>query len=386
MTTTTTDQSPTSRSAAVEALGILGSGPEERFDRITRMTQQAFGVPLSFLNLVHHDVVTAQSAQGWEQGGDVPADQVFCSVTVMQDGPVVVPDARLDPRFRDMAAVRDQGIRFYAGAPLAMADGTQVGTLCIMDAEPRELSAADVELLADLARWAERELGHVLDRDRVRRVLASMTPEPVSLPGLDLQVVSSARETSGDVADWRTAADGTLRLTVGSVSAVGRAAALLASTIRAAVVARTDLELGSDGPALETQIGDDLTASNAVGSLFHARVEPDSGRLVYVDAGHGLALHVRADGTRDVLGTTDLPIGLQRGTGRTHVALTLEPGDRLVVVTRGTFALDGLPDIDAVASLAVAAGADLPDRVRALLPTAPDDDVTVVVLTRRPVG
>ncbi|KQS09984.1 hypothetical protein ASG04_05190 [Curtobacterium sp. Leaf183] len=384
--TTTTDQSSTRRTAAVEALGILGSGPEERFDRITRMTQQAFGVPLSFLNLVHHDVVTAQSTQGWEQGGSAPSDQVFCSVTVMHDGPVTVRDATLDPRFKDMAAVREQGIRFYAGAPLSMPDGTQVGTLCIMDAEPRDLSAEELELLTDLARWAERELGHAMDLDRVRKVLAGMTPDPVEVPGHDLQVVTSARESSGDVADWRLAADGTLRLTIGSVSAAGRAAALLASTIRSAVVARTDVELGSDGPALETQIGDDLAASGAVGSLFHVRVEPDTGRMVFVDAGHGLALHLGADGTHTVLRTLDLPIGLQRGSTRTHVEGALEPGDRLVLFTDGVFALDGLPDIDAVATLAVDAGPDFADRVLALLPTAPDADVTVAVLTRRPVG
>lgn len=382
--TTTTDQSSTRRTAAVEALGILGSGPEERFDRITRMTQQAFGVPLSFLNLVHHDVVTAQSTQGWQQGGDAPAGEVFCSVTVMQDGPVAVTDATLDPRFRDMAAVREQGIRFYAGAPLAMPDGTQVGTLCIMDAEPRTLTAEELELLTDLARWAERELGQAMDRDRVRKVLVGMTPDPVDVPGHDLRVVSSARADSGDVADWRMAEDGTLRLTVGSVSAVGRAAALLAATIRAAVVARTDVELGSDGPALETQIGDDLDASAAVGSLFHARVDPATGRLVYVDAGHGLALHVRADGSSTVLQTLDLPIGLQRGIGRTHVELTLAPGDRFVLFTRGVLALQGLGDVAAVAALAVDAGDDFADRVEALLPSAPDADVTVAVLTRRP--
>lgn len=385
--TSTPDERAARRTAAVEALGILGGGPEERFDRITRMTQQAFGVPLSFLNLVHHDVVTAQSTQGWRQGGDAPAGEVFCSATVLQDGPLTVRDASLDPRFQHMAAVREQGIRFYAGAPLAMPDGTKVGTLCIMDAEPRDLSADELALLTELAHWAERELGQAMDRDRVRRVRTGMTPDPVQVPGHDLRVVASSRETSGDVADWRTAADGSLRLTIGSVAAPGRAAALLAATVRAAVVARTDVELGSDGPALEAQIGRDLAAADAVGSLFHARLDPNSGRLVVVDAGHGLALHVRADGTHAVVRTVDLPIGLQpAGASRTHVELQLQPGDRFVLFTGGVLALEGLPDVDAVAALAVDAGPDFADRVGDLLPTAPDADVTLAVLTRRPVG
>jgi hypothetical protein len=383
----TTQQTDARRTAAVEALGVLGSGPEERFDRITRMTQQAFGVPLSFLNLVHHDVATAQSAQGWQQGGSAPTGEVFCSTTVLQDGPLVVPDATLDPRFSSLAAVTGApGIRFYAGAPLTLADGTAVGTLCIMDAQPRELSADDIELLADLARWAERELGQAIDRDRVRKVLDGLTPDPIDVPGHDLAVVSSARETSGDLADWRIAADGTLRLTIGSVSAAGRAAGLLASTMRAAVVARTDVPLGGDGPALEAQIGADLSAADAVGSLFHARVDPASGHVTWVDAGHGLALHVRADGSSAVLRSLDLPIGLQpAGTSRTHGTLTLDPGDRLVLFTAGVLALDGVADLDAVAALAHdGADADaVVDRVRALLSTAPDTDVTLAVLTRR---
>src|SRR4051812_509732 len=127
------------------------------------MTQEAFGVPLTFLNLVHDGLVTAQSTQGWRQGGSAPAEQVFCSTTVLDDEPMVVPDATLDARFAHLAAVTEQGVRFYAGAPLSMLDGTRVGTLCIMDAKPRTLSAEDLDLLRDLARWAERELGHSIE-------------------------------------------------------------------------------------------------------------------------------------------------------------------------------------------------------------------------------
>ncbi|MDP4333030.1 GAF domain-containing protein [Curtobacterium sp. A7_M15] len=93
------------RSAVVEALGVLGSGPEERFDRITRMTQEAFGVPLTFLNLVHDGLVTTQSTFGWHQGSSVPASEQFCATTVLSPEPLVIPDTTLDPRFAHTAAV-----------------------------------------------------------------------------------------------------------------------------------------------------------------------------------------------------------------------------------------------------------------------------------------
>ncbi|MBF4614446.1 GAF domain-containing protein [Curtobacterium sp. VKM Ac-1376] len=106
---TAPDPATAHRTAVVEALGVLGSGPEERFDRITRMTQEAFGVPLTFLNLVHGGVVTAQSTQGWRQGGSAPEEQVFCSATVLTNEPMVVPDATLDPRFRHRPPSRSRG-------------------------------------------------------------------------------------------------------------------------------------------------------------------------------------------------------------------------------------------------------------------------------------
>jgi hypothetical protein len=385
--TTSTDQDADHRNALVEALDVLGGGPEERFDRITRMTQQAFGVPMSFLNLVHHDLVTSQSAQGWEQGGSVPASMVFCSTTVMQNEPVVVPDTRLDARFSSLPAVTgDPGIRFYAGAPLTMPDGTPVGTLCIMDPRPRELSPHDVALLQDLARWAERELGQAIDRDRVRRTLDGLVPEPVSVPGYDLDVVTARNEDGGDVADWHVADDGALHLTIGSVSAAGRAAGLLAANVRGALVARADRSIRDGGLGLEAQIAADLDAAGAVVSLSHARLDPTSGRVDRVDAGHGLAVHLHADGGHDVLRSLDLPLGLHVPTERGSVdTLVLDPGDRLVVFSEGLYDLPGLPDVDAVVALAATEpdGAALVDRIRELLATAPGVDVSVAVLTHR---
>ncbi|SFF54391.1 GAF domain-containing protein [Curtobacterium sp. YR515] len=330
------------RSAVVEALGVLGSGPEERFDRITRMTQEAFGVPLSFLNLVHDGLVTAQSTQGWHQGSSVPAESVFCATTVLTDEAIVVPDTMLDPRFAHLAAVTEQGIRFYAGAPLSMLDGTRVGTLCIMDAAPRTLTAEDIDLLRDLARWAERELGHTIERDRVRRVVEGLVPGPVEVPGYSLEVLTLPREDSGDVADWRVAADGRLHCTVGAVPAAGRASALLAAAVRAAVIARTDVDMETAIVGLEAQVAADLSAADTVGSLFHLRLDPASGHVEYGDAGHGLAAVVRADGGAAVLRSHDLPIGLQpEATARTPGALDLASGDRVVLCTDGLLAAVG---------------------------------------------
>ncbi|MDP9736045.1 MULTISPECIES: PP2C family protein-serine/threonine phosphatase [unclassified Curtobacterium] len=372
------------RTAVIEALEVLGSGPEERFDRITRMTHEAFGVPLTFLNLVHHDLVTTQSTFGFQQGTSVPATGQFCATTVLTPEPMVVPDTLLDLRFADTPAVTEYGVRFYAGAPLTMSDGTRVGTLCVMDAQPRVFSDEDLALLGDLARWAERELGHSIERGRVRRVLTGLVPDPVTTGGAAVDGFLEPDEDGGDLVDWRTAADGSVQATIGTVTAGGRASALLAASVRAAVVARTDLPLHDALAGLEAQLAPDLSAGGAVGSLLHVRLDPTTGHTEWVDAGHGPALLVRADGTVAALRSSDLPIGLQPDTvPRTVGALDLGPGDRVVLATDGALALDGVGDVQGLGALAVAHPEDLVAHVRSLVPVGGDGaDVAVVVLAR----
>ena len=374
------------RTAVIEALAILGSGPEERFDRITRMAHEAFDVPLTFLNLVHHDLVTTQSTFGWHQGSSVPASEQFCASTVLTREPMVIPDASLDARFAHTAAVAEHGIRFYAGAPLTMVDGTRVGTLCLMDAVPRTFSPDDVALLGDLARWAERELGVAIDRGRVRRVLDGLVPDPVTVPGYDLDVlVVQHDDGGGDVADWRVAPDGAVHVTVGRVSAAGPASGLLAAAVRGAVAARTGTDMSDAMVGLEAQVTADLSAADAVGSLFHLRLDPTSGHVDFGDAGHGLAVLVPADGPARVLHPLDLPLGLQPASiPRSPGALDLQPGDRLAICTQGVLSLDGLRHLDDLALLVRSApdGATVIEGVRTAVPTDAVVDVTLVVLTR----
>ncbi|MGW8430117.1 GAF domain-containing protein [Curtobacterium citreum] len=356
------------RTAVIEALDVLGAGPEERFDRITRMTHEAFGVPLTFLNLVHHDVVTTQSTFGWQQGTSVPASEQFCATTVLTPEPMVIPDTTLDPRFAHTAAVAEHGIRFYAGAPLSTLDGTRVGTLCVMDAQPREFSAADVALLRDLARWAERELVHSIERARVQRVLTGLLPEPLVLPGGTVDGLVVPHERGGDLVDWRVASDGALHATVGSVAAAGRAAALLAASARAAVVARTDVAVDAAITGLEAQLAPDLSAAGAVGSLLHVRLDPTDGRVTWADAGHGLALLARTDGSVTPIRSTDRPFGLQRtGHRRTTGSADLGHGDRVVLLTSGALALAGVADVEGFADVVAAHPDDLLGHLRGLL-------------------
>jgi diguanylate cyclase (GGDEF)-like protein len=139
------------------ALGVLDTMPEDRFDRITRLACRAFRVPIALVSLVDRDRTWLKSAQGFP-ACDSDRETSFCGHVVLHEGPLVIDDALLDPRFADNPFVESApNIRFYAGQPVHGADGMRVGTLCIIDRQPRQLLDEDRILLSDLAGMIDRE-------------------------------------------------------------------------------------------------------------------------------------------------------------------------------------------------------------------------------------
>jgi hypothetical protein len=138
------------RLEALFALDILDSAAEASFDQFTRRACERFGVPIALITLVDRDRQWFKS----KVGIDVPEserDQSFCAHTILGPDVMQVPDAVQDSRFAENPAAAAFQIRFYAGAPLTLADGSRIGTLCIADHRPRHLDADDVEALRELA-------------------------------------------------------------------------------------------------------------------------------------------------------------------------------------------------------------------------------------------
>jgi diguanylate cyclase (GGDEF)-like protein len=148
----------TQRLRALHNLRVLDTEPEERFDRITRLARKLFDVPIALVSLVDADRQWFKSRQGLE-AAETSREISFCGHAILEDHPFVVADARDDDRFTDNPLVRDDpSIRFYAGHPVHGPDGTRVGTLCVIDREPRQMSSEDVATLIDLASMVDREL------------------------------------------------------------------------------------------------------------------------------------------------------------------------------------------------------------------------------------
>ncbi|MDP2963264.1 MAG: PAS domain S-box protein [Sulfurimicrobium sp.] len=146
------------RIEVLRALHILDTPPEERFDRITRVAQRLFDVPVALVSLVDADRQWFKSCQGLN-ASETPRSISFCGHAILSSDTLVVANALDDPRFADNPLVTGAPhIRFYAGRPLKAADGSRLGTLCIIDYKPRHFSPDMLASLADLAGSVEREL------------------------------------------------------------------------------------------------------------------------------------------------------------------------------------------------------------------------------------
>lgn len=145
----------------LRALNILDTSAEERFDRLTRLARRLFGVPIALVSLVDENRQWFKSRQGLD-ACETSRDISFCGHAILGDDVLMVPDALLDMRFHDNPLVRDEPkIRFYAGHPLKVPNGSKLGTLCLIDREPRMLDDDECILLKDLARMCEQELAAV---------------------------------------------------------------------------------------------------------------------------------------------------------------------------------------------------------------------------------
>ena len=146
------------RLEALRRLNILDTPIEARFERITRMAQLFFDMPMCLVSLVEGGRQWFKSARGLDVC-ETSRDVSFCAFGILQDQILIVPDATKDDRFKDNPLVTgDMHLRFYAGAQLRTPDGFTVGMLCVLDTKPREFDERSRNILRHLADLVEMEL------------------------------------------------------------------------------------------------------------------------------------------------------------------------------------------------------------------------------------
>ncbi len=145
------------RLTVLDELSVVYSPSETRFDNITQMACKTFDVPTALISLVAKDRQWFKSAQGLD-AAETPRRISFCGHAIQQADTFIVEDATKHPWFADNPLVLDAPhVRFYAGQPLEV-HGRRVGTLCLLDQKPRQLSAGQIKKLKILAHAVEEEL------------------------------------------------------------------------------------------------------------------------------------------------------------------------------------------------------------------------------------
>ena len=151
---------PENEAARLEALQryeILDTLPEQEFDDLSRLAAMICGTPIALVSLIDTNRQWFKSKIGIEDS-ETPRDIAFCAHAILEPGVMVVRDAFEDERFRTNPLVLgDPKVRFYAGAPLLTQEGHALGTICVVDHVPRDLSSEQLEALKALSRLVVNE-------------------------------------------------------------------------------------------------------------------------------------------------------------------------------------------------------------------------------------
>lgn len=338
------------RQRAIEALGLgvpVQQQRDERFDCITRLAKTVFGAALASITILDGECAWFPSAQGFDPTV-MDRRETFCDRTHRGGDVLVVPDATLDPRFVHLVAVADGGVRFYAGIPLRDPLGNVVGVFCIADTRPRTLDAEELQTLQDLAAWAQQELVASSEMLSAGRAQAAMLPgAPIHHDGWHVDgICLPALSVGGDLFDFAESND-VIHIGLGDVMGKGTGAALVGAGVRAAVRSThravvSGADLGATTHRVARTLQADLDRGQSFVTLFQCAIDVATGTVRYVDAGAGLSVIVRADGSVERLRSDDRPIGILSDDSWTEHRTWLAPGDRMLVFSDGL--LDLLED------------------------------------------
>jgi len=396
---------------------LSARGLDETLDQVASLVFEA--VPAERVVIMLGDET---SAEGMEikvarlRGKEDPIEEVRISRTVMDEvlkngKSVLTADAQHDPKFFSQTMAL-QGIRSVLAVPLSVDERTIFG-LIYADSPTYEATFTEehLNILTTLASVASIRVENAslidarLQRERMERELELATEiqqtfQPSSPPiieGYEFQGISfSCYEIGGDYYDFVPRHDGRMLVALGDVSGKGTAAALLMSSLHAAIHAQVSAKTPLDEAI--TSVNKYLaqnTPTNRFVTLFAAELHPETGVLRYINAGHNPPLIARADGTVIQLTSGGFPLGIMENGVREMEETILNPGDALVVYSDGVSEANNLADeefgmdrlISVVQNNVKASAAGIRDKVESALSaftqTAPaNDDITLVIVKR----
>jgi phosphoserine phosphatase RsbU/P len=355
------------RQADLQALRVLDTPPEHRFDRLVNLASDLFNAPIAYIALIDSD------RQWFKAKCGLTVDQTgrevsFCGHAILQDTPLLIPDATEDERFRDNPlVVGEPHLRFYLGVRLRGPGGFNVGTFCIADRRRREFSDEQVRLFQRLAEVAEHELNMVgvihTQRDLLEarnelartqqklqnelneaaEYVAALLPRPMTDGPVrtDFRFLTSS-QLGGDLLGYHWLDEERTRLAVYLLDVCGHGvgASLLASSVWQSLRRQTLPDVAFDDPA------DVLSALNRAfpmdqhnGKFFtvwYGVYHMTSRTLRFATAGHPPAVAF-LHGELLNLGRANLVLGVLENPGYQNDSISLPPDSRVYLFSDGVY-------------------------------------------------
>ena len=354
------------RLAAVRRYDILDTPPDGAFDRISAMAARLFHVPIAIVSIVDEDRIWFKSHHGVDVE-ELDRDPGLCASAILSEDAWIVPDTAIDARTMANPLVAGEfGLRFYAGVPLRTLDGFNLGTLCVLDLEPRVVTEEEVSILTDLAtlvmdqlelRLAARTAVAQSDarRAEVEELAEALQSSllPPSLPQIPLVELAAhyrpanRLQVGGDFYDVFPIDESSWGLVIGDVCGKGPRAASLTSRARYSVRAAAIRESAPSEVlrAVNQTIMAGAEPDEPFVTVLFARVRPgpQSTRVTLASGGHPLPSLLRADGAVSTVGQPGSLLGVLSTTSFVDAEVELRTGDSLVLFTDGVLDSGNLP-------------------------------------------
>jgi phosphoserine phosphatase RsbU/P len=343
--------------------------------------------------------------------GEIRVSRNVLDEVVIRGKSVLTSDAQHDPRFASGTMVL-QGVRAVLAVPLGVSE--KVFGIIYADSPIAEgrFTEDHLKVLTTLASVAAIRVENArlvearLERERLERELALASEiqqrfqptAPPHITGYELQGISfPCYEIGGDYYDFIEREDGRLVIALGDVSGKGTAAALLMSSLHAAIHAQSASHdsLVATISAVNRYLADNIPANRFV-TLFYAELDPESGSMAFLNAGHNPPLIVHAAGTVEQLASGGLPLGIKPDAEYREGRTQLQPGDVLVIYSDGvTEAVSPTGEefgptrlYEVVSRNVEASAAGIRDRIESSLTkfaqgTSAADDITLVIVKRQ---